>query len=137
MDREEQKELAKFVTEYIQDEVCVVQTKFTVVKPRSLEVMIQEAVAEYFTNKDNKLKIVRVRSLVSRAREACTGIYRKDCELIISWLKDARDMDMNIEGKYTNRISDAIMLLKESKGYGDRLKPDQILCDIINEIDGR
>lgn len=80
--------------------------------------------------------------LVSRAREACAGGNYKELPEVINLVQKTMDY-INKKYGYSRETVEFTMwaalrvikeILEESKGYGDRLGPDQLLCDILNEM---
>lgn len=81
-------------------------------------------------------KLREIRQSVSKARESCAG----------SNIKDLNDLkDYTVDSWYTARrfgmfdigskLSEIFTILLDVKEYNDRLKPDNLFCDILNDLD--
>ena len=74
--------------------------------------------------------------LISRAREACAGCSVEDKEKLRQLTKTALQYAVFIgaEKSIQDRLIKAYELIVKIEEYGDRLEPDNILCDILNEM---
>jgi hypothetical protein len=77
--------------------------------------------------------------LISDAREACAGCCVKELpevmnlvNEVLKYLQDKLFAAKEIE--QWELLNVVKKLLQNVKEYGDRLEPDQILCDILNEM---
>jgi len=85
-------------------------------------------------NKENLRKFFQ---LVKEAREMCAGSNVKPLGLVEAKVRIARlDAFKLGYGKYESKLNGIIRLLKKAKPdeYGDRLYPDELLCEICNEL---
>jgi len=76
-------------------------------------------------------------NLVSTAREMCAGSNVKELKEVCRAIRQAilYGYTYYMRDDYLKRLSEAVTKLEEAKEYKDRLEPDRILCDILNEID--
>jgi hypothetical protein len=76
---------------------------------------------------------------VSRAREMCAGsnVQRignvKACVCFAVRYGNTH----GINREYLTKLTEVMSLLNEAREYKDRLKPDTILCDILNAINNK
>ena len=82
----------------------------------------------------NRLRELRM--AVSAARESCAGSSVKELPIVRTLVsnacKIAKKFRYNLIG---HRLYVIWLLLVNAKDYGDRLVPDNLMCDILNEID--
>lgn len=78
---------------------------------------------------------------ISKAREACAGcniqsfaIVRRLIEEAIEYLSSKPTLCPDITTIRLLQLEEALSLIEKAKEYGDRLKPDAILCEILNEM---
>jgi hypothetical protein len=78
--------------------------------------------------------------LVSLAREACAGSKVQDIPIVLRLVEIAEDYITNhyprssLEFSFRAILKTVYKNLEDSTDYGDRLGPDQMLCDILNEM---
>jgi hypothetical protein len=90
-------------------------------------------------------------SILQSARESVAGCQVQDLPVSIERVVNARMFMSNIlehfgEDKtasfhgyatflgWKHKVAAAERLLKQAKNYGDRLGPDRMLCDVLNEM---
>jgi len=73
---------------------------------------------------------------INRAREATAGSNIQDKETLLKYAKEALQYAVFTGADITiqNKLIQVYELIINIKEYGDRLKPDNILCDILNEM---
>jgi len=93
----------------------------------------------------DKKVLADVYSKLKSAREMVAGGNYQEFPIVIDKVKEALGFMSEEFAKcefsecctvldWTNRILYAKILLEEAKEYGDRLEPDRILCDVLNEM---
>lgn len=84
----------------------------------------------------NKENLVKFYQLVKEARESCAGDSIKPFKFVIHYLNKALryGSEHSMSSVYLERIAKAKGLLVNAKDYGDRLEPDDILCQVCNEL---
>lgn len=77
--------------------------------------------------------------MVSRAREMCAGSNVQSVSKVRKAVEEAILFGANngILRDYLVLLAHVDTLLSELREYKDRLEPDTILCDILNEINKR
>jgi hypothetical protein len=75
---------------------------------------------------------------ISKARESCAGGDVQDIAKVVDYVRDALNYATQVEAPETtlDNLRTALGQLNTAKEYKDRLKPDQILCDILNGMLG-
>jgi len=73
---------------------------------------------------------------VSIARESCAGCNVKPLNVVRFNVRRCIEYgtNRNIERRYLTQLTEALSLLNEATAYEHRLKPDEILCGILNDI---
>jgi len=85
----------------------------------------------------NRETMVKFRGLVSDAREACAGSDQLSLGELLDKVHYARrfaSRHKELED-YEGILNIVFLKLRYATEHEDRLEPDNILCDIINEID--
>jgi len=74
--------------------------------------------------------------LVSRARESCAGSSVKALDTVKVYVREAIEYGYthNASRHHMAKLSEALTLLENAKTFLDRVKADEILCGILNEI---
>lgn len=86
---------------------------------------------------ENNEKLKEFFRLVKEARESCAGSNIKPIGLVEAKVRIAKlDAFKLGYGNYEVLLNRAIRLLRKANPdvYGDRLEPDEILCQICNEL---
>ena len=82
----------------------------------------------------NRLRELRM--AVSAARESCAGSNVKELPevrvIVNNACKTAKRLRYDL---IADRLGAIWVMLADAKNYGDRLVPDNLMCDLLNEID--
>jgi len=83
-------------------------------------------------------KFEKLFELVKEAREACAGSRVKEFKEVIRLIRKAESYCLMMFSKnvtnYDVKLYQARILMQVAKQYSDRLKPDDILCQLCNNL---
>lgn len=73
-------------------------------------------------------------SLTSKARESCGGSRMEASEAtVIGNIQEAINLAVRVGTQsIIDKLNQALSIMKYAKNLGDRLKADDVLCDILN-----